>query len=92
LCGGSSLLVDLDWPTSLNPRALGAQLTLYADDTAYHREVKAASGYLSGDPARIHFGFPTGTTLVKLDIRWPDGSTTTLENPQAETLVTIHRN
>ena len=38
------------------------------------REVRANSGYLSGDPARLHFGLPQGAELLQLEIEWPDGA------------------
>jgi hypothetical protein len=58
LCGDSSLEVELSWPGSGNTRALGAKLVLHTSTGSYTRDVRAGSGYLSGDPARVHFGFP----------------------------------
>jgi hypothetical protein len=91
LCGGSSLEVDLSWPDSHNTRALGAKLSLQTSSGTYYREVKAGSGYLSGDPARVHFGFPAETTLHRLDIYWADGAVSTVALPLAQTLLTIRR-
>lgn len=91
VCGGSSLEVDLRWPSSKNTLALGAEVTLVSSTGRYYRDVRASSGYLSGDPARLHFGFPADSLLQRLDIRWPDGEISTVENPQAHTLVTITR-
>ena len=58
LCGGASLQVDLLWPGSGNTRAIGSRLTLHASTGSYVREIRSSSGFLSGDPSRIHFGFP----------------------------------
>ena len=74
LCGGDSLEVDLFWSGSHNTRAIGSTLILSTDTANYSRDVKAASGYLSGDPARIHFGYPQSAVLRQLQIRWPDGA------------------
>jgi hypothetical protein len=74
LCGGKSLQIDLFWPGRGNTRAIGATLTLHTSQGSYTRQVRAASGYLSGDPARIHFGFPAETALYFLYIQWPDGT------------------
>lgn len=57
----------------------------------YHRDVRVASGYLSGDPTRVHFGFPAERELIKLEVRWPDGVVSIIEDPQAETLIRIVR-
>jgi hypothetical protein len=91
LCGGSSVEVDLFWPASANQRALGAQLALHTSAGTYYRDVRAASGYLSGDPARIHFGFPARAELQHLDITWPDGQVSSINSVAAQTLMTITR-
>ena len=92
VCGGSSLEVDLGWPASKNTRALGATLTLRTSAGSYSREVRAAVGYLSGAPARVHIGFPTSATLYGLDIRWPDGAVSSIGQLEPHTLLTVTRN
>ncbi len=91
LCGGSSLLVDLRWPAGKNTRALGARLTLYTSAGSFTRDVRATSGYLSGDTARVHFGIPVGATIERLDIGWPDGAVSAIERPAARMLITATR-
>ena len=91
LCSGAGLEVDLLWPDSKNSRGIGAQATLHTDVGSYHRQVNVASGYLSGDPARLHFGFPDGSKLVRLDIRWPDGAHSSVDELASQTLLQITR-
>jgi uncharacterized protein YuzB (UPF0349 family) len=91
LCSGDSLQVDLLWPSSGNTAALGAELALHTSQGTLHRTVTAASGYLSGDPARVHFGFPEDTELHWLEIHWPDGKRTIVEYLDPGTLITINR-
>jgi enediyne biosynthesis protein E4 len=91
LCGGSSLQVDLFWPASHNTRAIGATVTLSTDAANYSRNVKAASGYLSGDPARIHFGFPKVAHLRQLNIRWPDGAQSVITAPASNSIAEVTR-
>ena len=91
LCGGASLQVDLRWPASGNTFAVGARLTLRASTGSYVRETRSSSGFLSGDPNRVHFGFPAGAELQRLEITWPDGARSTLPAPAANTLLTIQR-
>lgn len=74
LCGGNGLEVDLRWPASANPYAIGAEVTLYTDHGAYRRDVRASGGYLSGDPTRLHFGLPVAAKPQRLLITWPDGA------------------
>jgi hypothetical protein len=91
LCGGDALEVDLTWPGSKNSHALGAQLVLETSHGTLTRDVRAGSGYLSGDPARVHFGFPTGAALERLEIRWPDGAVSDVVTLSAQTLLTVTR-
>jgi enediyne biosynthesis protein E4 len=91
LCEGSSLQVDLRWPDSGNTVAIGASLVLHTNLGTYYRDVKTASGYISGDPARIHFGFPDDAQLEQLEIRWPDGETSLVDNLVADTLLRVER-
>jgi cytochrome c peroxidase len=91
LCGGHSLLVDLRWPGSANTHAIGAELALTTSAGTFTRDVRSGSGYLSGDPARLHFGMPAGASIEALEIRWPDGVRSTLDKLQPNTLVTVSR-
>lgn len=91
LCGGSSLQVDLDWPESHNRFAIGARLMLVTDRGTYYRDVKASSGYLSGDPSRVHFGFPADAVLQRLEVRWPDGELSEVTTLTPNTLITVTR-
>lgn len=91
LCNGASLQLDLRWPDSQNRNALGAQAILHTDKGSFLRDVRAGSGYLSGDAARLHFGFPTDAVVQQLEIIWPDGVHSLVDAPQAGTLMTVTR-
>ena len=91
LCGGGTLLVDLFWPSSRNTRAIGAQLVLQTDIGNFYRDVRAGSGYLSGDPARVHFGVPNDATIQHLEIHWPDGRMDAIAAPTVGNLIQITR-
>ena len=93
ICGGSNLLVDLRQPGTRNTHAIGAQVTLTGEHRGAPlrllREVRSQSGYLSGDPSRLHFGIPRGAALRRLQIRWPDGTLSAIPNPAAGTLISV---
>ena len=74
LCGGVALEVELHWEGSPNRRAIGAELRLSTAQGMMHREMRASSGYLSSDPARVHFGLGemTDDNLYQLEVIWPD--------------------
>ena len=91
LCGGESVLVELRWPGSGNTRGVGAQLALHTSAGSFYRDVRAVSGYLSGDPQQAHFGVPAGAAIERLEVRWPDGAVSVLPVPQAHALLTVTR-
>ncbi|MFM7174034.1 MAG: CRTAC1 family protein [Caldilinea sp.] len=91
LCSGASLQVELQWLSTQNRSAIGAQLLLTTDSGILRRDVRASGGYLSGDPTRLHFGFPTGTTLQRLDVYWPDGTLSSFEHPPDHGLLRVTR-
>jgi hypothetical protein len=76
---------------SQNTNAVGATLKLQTDKGVLLREVRAGSGYLSSDTSRIHFGIPKGATIQGLEILWPDGQVSNLDDIQPNTLITITR-
>jgi len=92
LCTGSSMLVDLNWSSSANRRAIGSRLVLETEDgELYHRRVTVTSGYLSGNPPQVHFGFPEDKVLKRLEIYWPDGEVTYLEDIFPRTVLSVRR-
>jgi hypothetical protein len=92
LCAeGFPLLLDLRWPNSANPYALGATVTLHTDRGDLLRDVRAVSGYLSGDPSGLHFGLPKGATPTGLTIRWPYGAVSQVDAVTANQHLTVTR-
>ncbi len=91
LCGGESLEVQLSWPASGNTRAVGAQVALQTSLGTLTRDVRASGGYLSGDPSRLHFGFPASVELFSLTITWPDGRISAIDNLKPDQFIEITR-
>ena len=91
LCSGASLQVDLAWPGVANRHAVGAQLVLHTSAGVLRRDVRASGGYLSGDPLRVHFGFPADARLDTLEVIWPDGAVSTVEKLAANTRLVVTR-
>lgn len=91
LCRGDSLEVDLQWLQSRNRHGIGAQLVLHTPDATYYRHVHVSGGYLSGNPSRVHFGFPTGVQPDFLAVHWPDGVVTHIDRPEPNTVISVER-
>jgi ASPIC/UnbV protein/VCBS repeat protein len=70
--------------------APGAVVTVtLGDGRELVREVQAGSSYLSSEDPRVHFGLGKVTTVARLTIRYPDGTTTSLENVAADRIVDV---
>jgi hypothetical protein len=91
LCGGVSVEIDLLWAGVQNHDAIGAQVTLHTSAGRFTRDVRAASGYLSGDAPRLHFGAPSNTTIDSLEIHWPDGTRSVVEGVEFNALLHVSR-
>jgi hypothetical protein len=91
LCGGANLTLTLHREDAPNPSALGARVTLYTSTGTYQRDVRAISGYLSGDPPQVHLGFPQHSTLHSLEIAWGDGVVTRLARPAPNVHLSVTR-
>lgn len=92
LChGGAALLVAVRWPDGNNTGAIGSRLVLHTRAGELHREITASSGYLSGNVAAVHFGFPRTAEPLRLRIDWPDGATSSIDRPPADTRITVIR-
>ncbi|MDE0220328.1 MAG: FG-GAP-like repeat-containing protein [Spirochaetaceae bacterium] len=90
MCGGSAVQVELR-QSGANTRAIGAVVRLRTAAGVQRRDVRSASGYLFGDPQRVHFGLPSDAVLQTLEVRWPDGAVSTIDDPPAGALLTIRR-
>jgi len=90
-CAGNSIELRLVQPHSANPTAIGATVRITATELTMMRAVRNASGYLSGEGATIHFGIGSATTVLNIEITWPDGAISHIESLPINTLTTITR-
>jgi hypothetical protein len=91
LCGGASLQVALHWPSAANTQAIGAQVRLRTEQGSYLRDVRASTSYLSGEAARVHFGFPAEQSPIALEILWPDGGYSIIEDAIPNVFLEVSR-
>ncbi len=92
LChGGTAILVAVHWPDGINTGAIGSRLVLHTSAGELHREITASSGYLSGNVAAVHFGFPRWAEPLRLKIEWTDGAISLLDRPAADSRITVTR-
>lgn len=82
------LRVTLDGP-SMNPRGLGARVSIYAGDQDWHARARAVRGYKSSVPATAHFGLDSTETVDSLVVKWPDARRQRLVDVAANQTVTL---
>jgi hypothetical protein len=82
--GGNWLQVEFD---GFYPGAF-VTLTL-PDGRRLVRESLAGSSYLASEDPRLHFGLGEAETALKLEVRWPDGRTSLLEDVSANQRIVV---
>jgi len=72
-----------------NRSALGARVKVKGPLGMMIDEVRSGASYLSQSDLRLHFGLGSNTTAPSIEIRWPSGTTQTIEAPGIDRLLTV---
>jgi enediyne biosynthesis protein E4 len=72
-----------------NTDALGAVVRVKAGKLSLQRLVQSGTSYLSQDDMRVHFGLGAAQKADSVEVRWPDGTTSRLENVAGNRIVEI---
>ena len=72
-----------------NRDGIGARVEVWAAGHKQLAERVAGSGYLSQNDGRLHFGMGSVAKIDKVVVHWPSGREQTLENQQADRVITI---
>jgi len=75
--------------TKSNRDGLGARVEIWAAGREQVAERVAASGYLSQDDGRLHFGLGTAAKVDRIVVHWPSGRLQTLENLSVDRVLTV---
>lgn len=80
--GGDFLQLDLKGSKS-NINALGSKLLLKLKNgqVIYHEQT-LTRGYMSSVDPTVHFGIPKNQSIKTVEIRWPNGDFSRINNPQ----------
>jgi enediyne biosynthesis protein E4 len=85
---GHWLLVRLEGKGK-NRDAIGAVVTARTGKAAQMRNVRSGTSYISQDDMRLHFGLGQAAVVDSLEVLWPDGKTTRLENVKADQVLEV---
>ena len=72
-----------------NTTAVGARITVTAGGVRQVRLVQSGTSYLSQDDRRQHFGLGAAAKAERVEVRWPDGSVTTLADVAADRVLEV---
>ena len=74
-----------------NRDGIGATLELQAGGARQIRSISTGGSYLSQGDRRAHFGLGAATTIDRLEVRWPSGATTVVEDLPADQHLTLRQ-
>lgn len=75
--------------TTSNRDGIGARVEVTCGGIKQTAQKKSASGYLSQNDPRLHFGLAKNDKVDRIDIIWPSGKKQALENIKANQILTI---
>jgi hypothetical protein len=89
-CGAAAWMqIDLQ-SNDLNTRAIGATVSVFAGSDVVVRTVTAGStSFASGGPPTLHFGLGDHESVDRIDVVWPDGSTSHYDTQESRQRLTI---
>ena len=72
--------------TTSNRDAIGSRVTVWQtlDDQPLTRTLRAGDAFLSQSSKSLHFGLGDNDAIDRVEVRWPDGKSTTIRNVKAD--------
>jgi hypothetical protein len=75
--------------TASNRDGIGARVRVTTGDATQVRDIRSSSGYLSQSDPRAHFGVGEHRTVDRIEVRWPSGRVSKLEDVKANQVLTV---
>jgi len=72
-----------------NRDAIGAKVTVVANDRRQVQELRSGSSYISSSDLRLHFGLGAISSVEQIDVRWPNGVRETFTAQTVDRFVTL---
>ncbi|MSR69870.1 MAG: CRTAC1 family protein, partial [Phycisphaerales bacterium] len=72
-----------------NTSAIGAEVEIDCGGVIQRRTVSATRSYLSQSELTVTFGLGRATSIERLQIRWPDGTTAVITVPNVDQRISI---
>ena len=75
--------------TRSNRDGIGARIRVVSGDLVRMKEVKSSYGYLSSNDRRVAFGLGDTGKIDELQVRWPSGIVTVIEQIELDQVLTV---
>jgi hypothetical protein len=75
--------------TASNRDGIGARVRVTTGDATQIRDIRSSSGYLSQSDPRAHFGVGERRKVDRIEVRWPSGRVSKMENVEVNQVVTV---
>jgi len=75
--------------TQSNRDGIGARVIVRAGDLTLIEEKRSATGYLSQNDPRLHFGLGRQSRVDEIEVRWPGGTVQRLSDVAVDQVITI---
>ncbi|PYV28164.1 MAG: hypothetical protein DMG24_02710 [Acidobacteria bacterium] len=75
--------------TKSNRDGVGARVKVVAGDLTLYDQRKGGRSYQSAQDPRLHFGLGPRQTVDSVEVRWPSGMVTRLENLRSDQIITV---
>ena len=75
--------------TRSNRDGIGARIRVVSGDLVQMKEAKGSYGYLSSNDRRVAFGLGDEGRIDELQVRWPSGMVTVIEEIEADQVLTV---
>ena len=72
-----------------NRDGVGARVKIVAGDRTQYDQKKGGMSYQSAQDPRLHFGIGQRTQIDVIEITWPSGAVTKLENVKSDQIITV---
>ena len=73
----------------IEPEVVGTWVRITAGGRTQVRSVGGAAGYLGHSDVRLHFGLGRAERVERVEVRWPDGAVTRLEDLPVDEVVVV---
>ncbi|MFK7925993.1 MAG: FG-GAP-like repeat-containing protein, partial [Bacteroidia bacterium] len=75
----------------MNTYGLGAQVSVETSHGKYYQELNPMRGFQSTVDHRLHFGLGTDSSILLIEVLWPDSRLSRIANPMIDTLLRIRQ-